>query len=439
MRSKSWTLKSWAPLGVLCALAGTGGAIAAPTTTAVIAAPAAPSADITRAVRSLWAANPEVQVARAELEAARARARAANQPLYNPAIELAAENADVDRRTVGVSLALDLSGKRRARSAVGDAERDVAQAAFDVVRRDVAARWLKAWFDTSLAVQQSRLGQRRVELMTRFADLAERRLKVGDISSTERDLAALALTEAQAQQAALLGRAAGVQASLASLGGPAEDALPAAPRELPPMPVNDTAFTPERLPELRLAQARTTSADASVRVAQRNRIPDPTIALTGGRVRVGPGAGMSQNVVGISLSVPLPIRNNYRAEVDAARAESDVAIAGLNGQRLTVRARANETSARYRALRDASAAFRSGRAAAFDERANLLERLWSAGEIGTSDYLVQLKQSLDTALSGMQLESETWQAWIDYLGAHGQLTAWGEGRDSENQNKDSNP
>ncbi|WP_225427851.1 TolC family protein [Dyella tabacisoli] len=400
-------------------------------------AQAGPSADLTRAVRALWTGNPEVQVARAELEAARARARAAHQPLYNPSLELAAENADVDRRTIGVSLALDLSGKRRARGAVGDAELDVAQAAYEVVRRDVAARWLKVWFETTLVVQESRLGQRRVELMARFAELAERRLKVGDISSTERDLAALALTEAQAQQAALLGKAPGVQASLAALGGPADASLPTPPRELPPMPRDDAAVAMERLPEWRLAQARTSSADASVRAAQRDRIPDPTIALTGGRVRTGSAAGMSQNVVGVSLSVPLPIRNNYRAEVDAARAESDAAAAGFSGQRLTLRARANETSARYRALREASAAFRGGRAAAFDERTGLLERLWGAGEIGTSDYLVQLKQSLDTALSGMQLENETWQAWIDYLGAHGQLTAWGEGRDDEGDNKPS--
>lgn len=409
-----------APWGVLCALvcASLG---AAP----VLAQPVNQYApiEIGRAIRELWASSPDVRAARAELEAASARARAAGQPLYNPELALSAENADVDRRTVDLSLALDLSGKRAARHAVGEAGVDVARAGYDQVRRDVAARWLKAWFAARLAARETGLGKRRVELMQRFTGLAERRLKVGDISITERDLAALALSEAQAQQAALLGRAAGAQAALAALGGPADmpDAL-----ALPGLPamVNAQSATPDQLPEMRQAQARAEGADAGIRVAQRQRVPDPVVALTGGRVRTGPGAGMNQNVIGLNLTVPLPVRNSYRAEVDAARAEADAAMAGLDAQRLATRARQRESELRYAALRDASVAFSGSRAAAFDERTALLERLWQAGEIGTSDYLVQLKQSLDTALSGIALENETWQAWIDHLIAAGQLIAW---------------
>ena len=37
-------------------------------------------------IRALWTINPDVQVARADLDAAYARARAADQPLYNPAL-----------------------------------------------------------------------------------------------------------------------------------------------------------------------------------------------------------------------------------------------------------------------------------------------------------------------------------------------------------------
>jgi cobalt-zinc-cadmium efflux system outer membrane protein len=40
---------------------------------------------------------------------------------------------------------------------------------------------------------------------------------------------------------------------------------------------------------------------------------------------------------------------------------------------------------------------------------------------------VQLKQSLDTALAAVALESQTWQAWFDYLAAAGRLTEWIDG------------
>ena len=81
--------------------------------------------------------------------------------------------------------------------------------------------------------------------------------------------------------------------------------------------------------------------------------------------------------------------------------------------------------------RRAAQAFRLSRAAAFDERTALLEKLWRAGELGTSDYLVQLKQSLDTALSGLELQSQAWQAWFDYLSAAGRLTDWIDGRNQD--------
>ncbi|HMH69160.1 MAG TPA: TolC family protein, partial [Pinirhizobacter sp.] len=119
-------------------------------------------------MQSIWLSSPEVDAARAQLDAARARARAAAQPLYNPSVALEAENADVNRRTAALSLALDLSGKRRARAAQGDAGLRVAEAGYDLVRRDIATRWLKAWAGAMLAARQSDLGTRRVALMRRF-------------------------------------------------------------------------------------------------------------------------------------------------------------------------------------------------------------------------------------------------------------------------------
>lgn len=383
------------------------------------------SAPLRDAVRSIWQASPEVQAARADVEAARARARAAAQPLYNPSLALEAENADVNRRTAGISLPLDLSGKRRARASQGDARLLASEAAYDVRRRDVAARWLKAWSTASLAARQSALGQQRLVLMQRFDELAAMRLKVGDISSPERDLAGLALGEAQLQQAALTANEAAARAALLAIGGDQRPPLPPLPGSLPPTTDGVPPRSFDELPELRQARAEQASAEAAVQVARRARIPDPTLSLTGGQVRSGP---RSDQVIGLSVSIPLPVLNTGRAEVDAARAEADAADASVRSRQFVLRAALQETQARYAALRGAAEAFRRGRAAAFEDRTALLEKLWRAGEISTSDYLVQLKQSLDTALSGQQLESDAWQSWFDYLTAAGRLTDWLDGR-----------
>lgn len=384
------------------------------------------------ALRTVWDASPEVQAARAELEAARARARAADRPLYNPTLSVDAENADVDRRTAGIGLALDLSGKRHARATQGQAELRASEASFEVARRDVAGRWLKTWASAALAARQSDFGKRRVELMQRFDDLAAQRLNVGDISSPERDLAGLALGEAQAQQATLVGNEAALRATLLAIAGDAAAALPALPEALPPESPTLAMRSVADLPELREARAKIERSDAAIDVARRNRIPDPTVSLTGGLVRSGPfNERVTDRVIGVSVSVPLPVLNTGRAEVDAARADADAAAASLKTRELSLRAMQSESRARYDALRDAVVSFRSGRAAALEDRTTLLEKLWRAGEISTSDYLVQLKQSLDTALSGLDLESRTWQAWFDYLSAAGRLTDWIEGTPQE--------
>jgi len=413
-----------ASLGAVCLLCA-GALDAAPVDFRQVSAPPAWRA----ALQAVWSASPEIAAARAELEAARARAAAAAQPLYNPELSLEVENADVKRRVIGIGLPLDLSGKRRVRGAQGDAKLRAAEASFAVARQALAVRWLKATTTATLASRQSELGRQRVQLMQRFDELAERRLKVGDLSSPERDLAALALGEAQMQQAALEGDAAGARAAVLAIAGvDATEKLPPTPSDLPP---DADAIAPkplQELPTLIGAHAELAAAEAGVGVAQRARLPDPVLSLAGGEVRSG---HVRDNVIGVSVSIPLPVRNSGGAEVQAARAEANAASAGLRVEERQARARLAESKARYTALRTAAGAFRNGRAAAYEDRTTLLEKLWRAGEIGTSDYLVQLKQSLDTALSGCELESRVWQAWFDYLAAAGRLADWIDGEAQE--------
>ncbi|NID14521.1 TolC family protein [Luteibacter yeojuensis] len=376
------------------------------------------------ALHALWSDSPQVQAADAAVRAARERARAAAQPVYNPSLQLEGENADVDRRTAGASLTLDVSGKRKARMAEGDAELRSREARYALERRDVALDWLKAWSSVVLSREQGALGRRRVELMRRFDELAAQRLNVGDISSPERDLAGLALGEARIQQAGLEAQEASALAALASLGPGADAVLSALPRELPPAQGLPPPVSTGERPELVQAQAEQERAEAAVTVADRGRRPDPTLSLTGGQVRSGP---RTDRVVGISVSIPLPVLNAGSYDVSAARADADAAFASRRAIALRSDARLKQARATYEAMRMASDGYRQGRAGAFDERAKLLDKLWQAGEIGTSDYLVQLKQSLDAALSGIALENQTWQAWFDYLAAAGRLTEWIDG------------
>jgi outer membrane protein, heavy metal efflux system len=124
------------------------------------------------------------------------------------------------------------------------------------------------------------------------------------------------------------------------------------------------------------------------------------------------------------VKIPLFVRNSYSAEVSAAQSAADAADANRRDLALRASAESNQTAASYNALREAWVAWEQSRAPSATERSALLQKLWEAGEISTADYLVQLKQSLDTELTATGIRARVWQAFADWLAASAQLDTW---------------
>ncbi|MGH8078736.1 MAG: TolC family protein, partial [Lysobacter sp.] len=127
------------------------------------------------ALQAAWQQHPSYRITEAQLAAARARLDAAGQPLYNPEVELAAEDEGPDRTaTAGVNLTLDLSGKRRVRRDAASARVDQVTAEAKLRRRDFIKQWFASWAELQTAQQRVNTGERRVALVARFADLARK-------------------------------------------------------------------------------------------------------------------------------------------------------------------------------------------------------------------------------------------------------------------------
>ncbi|MCB1553849.1 MAG: TolC family protein [Xanthomonadales bacterium] len=379
-------------------------------------------AELPCAVRGAWSAHPAFAATESTLAAARARAQAASKPLYNPELELAYDR-DGDERTTtaGLSLTLDLSGKRAARETVGAADLSLAEAEAALQRSGFAQQWLLAAVGRRAALARVALGEQRLALMQRFADLAERQLQAGDIAPLERDLALLARNQADAEQATLLGDLAAAEEAFRAVGGdpgaaPVDGNCPA-----PAVGQLTDRFDPFATPEGRVALASATSVEGRVRLAERERRADPTISLNAGRLDVG---SASDNVLGVAISVPLQFRNPYRAELVAAQADAEAARAEQKRVELELRARAERSLRTSEALQQAWSRWSKGPGPQLTERADLLERLWRAGELSTADFLTQLNQSLDTAFAGSDLQSQASRATVEALYATGRLDAW---------------
>ena len=417
-----------ARVGRLTGLAWLLASLALPTAaTPVVSSPVAVAPlPLRQAVRAAWEAHPQSLRTEALLDAARARVDAARQPLYNPEVDLDAEREGSDRTTTaGFSLTLDVSGKRRVRTDAATARLDQATAEARVRRRDFARQWFASWAALQTTNQRVIAGERRIALVTRFAGLADKQRAAGDISGLERDLALLARDEAEAEQSQLLAERAEAASQFRAVGGDPEGlAAPALPSDALPSPAA-LPVSVDGLPDWQAAQAAAVVAEREIDVARRNRRADPTLGVRGGRVNYGDNSGnASDNVVGVSVSVPLFVRNSYRAEVLAAQADAAAAVADAGRVRIELEAEQRRAVDSYAAAHAAWARWNRSRGTDIARRADLLERLWREGELSTSDYLLQLKQTLDTALAGAELEARLWRSYTDYLAATGQLERW---------------
>ena len=374
------------------------------------------------AVREAWTRHPAAEATEQTLAAAEARAEASSRPLYNPDLELAYDDEGPEQTaTAGLALTLDLSGKRRARTDAGQADLVLAEAEAALRRSGFAQQWLQAWTEHGIARERVRIGEERLALMQRFADLAERQLTVGDISSLERDLALLARDEAQAEQATLLADAAAATEAFRAVGGDLSRGTDIAALGVPAVWTTDPSWQVAAAPEGRIAAATAASSTARIAIAERDRRPDPTVSLYGGRKDIGT---VSEDVIGVAVSVPLFVRNRFSAELAAAKADSSAASAELRRVELELRARAERNISSYGAVRDAWTRWSQSPGTDVAARADLLERLWRAGEVSTADYLIQIKQTLDTALAGADLRGRLWRSYVDTLYSTGQLDTW---------------
>lgn len=375
--------------------------------------------------------NPGVQAARAAVEAAEARARGADRPLYNPELELDAEQAETRTGTLGLSQTIDWADKRGARTAVADAELDKARAEYTAVRQQLAGELLAALGRYHTAADIQRLAQQRQELMQRFLDLAEQRRQAGDINQVELDLARLAHTQATLQLSQAASDLAEAAQTLAAITGNPRRDWPLLPDDLPLLQTIDADTLLKDLPALRAQQARVGAARSTVALRSRERRPDPTIGVRAGQERAfRNGNDDAYGVTGLTLSIPLYVRNNFSAEVAAAGAEQTQAEQSLQDAYRRARARLLSAAERYRLSRGAWAAWLKSGQASLGSQVELLERIWRAGEMSTADYLVQLNQTLDTRLNAREVQGRLWTAWADWLVASGQMDAWLGGADA---------
>lgn len=371
-------------------------------------------------IRDAVSKHPRVLAEIALVDSRSALERAAGKAIYNPELEFDAESATDDTYSIGLNQTIDFGNKRSARKKVAASEHTLSVSRMASVRKNITIILLNALAGFHSSSQQFGLAGSRLKIVQEFSDLANRRYRAGDISQTELNIANLALAQAQidyATQKSMLAeteQALRLQSQISS-----SVSWPQLPTKLPSISTDklDVDYLVAALPNVRAAQNQVNVFKDLISLRQRERKPDPTVGIRGGEEG-------SDTLIGINLSIPLFVRNSFNEEVVAAQSEQREAEYRYQNILNSSRTQIIASTKRLQFTQDAWDSWENSGQSSYKNQSELLKRLWEAGELSTTDYLVQLNQILDMQVSATELRNQLWRSWFDWLRASGEIRNW---------------
>jgi len=385
--------------------------------------------------------HPSVLAAKSAVDAAGYQLIAADKALYNPELELDVETAETDSASIGLSQTIDWGDTRGAKTEMARAQRSAARFGFESVRREIADDFLSglAQYHTSSALKL--LAQQGEKLMQQSAQLAKQRFDAGDLGKVEVDLANLTYAQSRFKLADAISQQARATQNLIALTGNVNRNWPLMLSAFPDPVFPDLIHpdsqknsqrqaqiidsTVQQLPQLREITSRVKSAQANIKVQSGQGAVNPTIAFRAGKEE-------QDALIGLTLSIPLQIRNNFKAEVDVANAEMIQAEREAIDAYRKLKSRLEIAIVSYELSRGAWLSWQQSGADTLSEQITLLERLWKAGELNTTDYLIQLTQALLTKSSAIEQRGRMWTDWSEWLIASGKIEQWLKNTSSKN-------
>jgi cobalt-zinc-cadmium efflux system outer membrane protein len=296
--------------------------------------PPAPAPDVTtldEALTQAGAASPSTEAAGAGVRAAEAgRTVAGLRP--NPSLSAESENVvgtgpyrgfNEAETTVTFEMPIELGGKRGARIGVADARTYRARLDAAIALADVRLQVTQLYIETVAAERRLAIAQDRLRIADEALRVARDRVTVGDVSPIDEQRAAVQQVNAQAEveRAERAARVSRQNLGLligASIIGPLDQSWFDRAGGYGP----EVMVRAEETLAFAAARADLRIADANVRLARSQRVPDLTVSAGARKI-----SATNDTAAVIGVSVPLPFFNNGRASIAQASAERDQADA----------------------------------------------------------------------------------------------------------------
>ena len=315
-------------------------------TASVVAAPANPPSTLTALIDAALRDNKDLQAARHAVDGARARLQQAGLG-PNPRLELAGRNDAVFSNageyavSVGFSQEFPIAGRLARQQDVARVDVALAQAEIAQAERTLAGNIVAAYYRLLVQDRQVAAQDRLIAVDDALLSVTRNRLRAAEVAETDVTTAQLEQRRARQQRSLLQIQRATQRAELNQLLGRTGDAALttddtlAAPGALPDVAVLQRQALTSR-PDLRTAYLNADRARAEQALARAERWEDWTVGVGVEQDRLvldGAPAQQASRAIAVSLSIPLPLRNNRQgriAEALSAGAQANDSVQALS-------------------------------------------------------------------------------------------------------------
>ncbi len=354
--------------------------------------------------------HPQVKAAKEELNAELYTADSLEKALYNPELssEFGKEGSE-KTYTLGINQTLDFTKKRETRKQQAVFARINAQRNYELLFQEKMAQALNALVTWEASLKRSQLVSQQEKQIENLLEIVKQRINSGDLGELDAELTYLSLSQ-------LFGEVARVQAQLRRAEADLNELLPDWQNNKIDIDENNWDikalqkydYLIDQHPLVQATKAQWDVAILSAEVAKKEKKADPTVGLEAGKLG-------SEDVLSLTFSMPLNIRNNFSSQYKAANQQASAAessyLAVVRKQKYAIEASKlalNEYRNRYKKWQ----ALMQGRG---KNSESLLHKQWNVGDISTTQYLLTLQQRTEGLLAGIGLEQEYKFALIQLL------------------------
>lgn len=348
-------------------------------------------------------ANPELRSAQANIGAYEGALTDAKSTLWNnPQISgevlrrRIPSSSDANEWNIGIAQTFELAGQQDFRREAALHEMEAAKVGVEEIQRQLRAE-VEQRFVRVLGLQ-SRIDieVETIRLVQGASEAVQKRVRVGEDTKLEGNLAAVEVGRANNQIVILNEQLIQARAELATLLQLPPDNLPEVAGDLQRMPanytLNDLLTSAVNRAQLKALDHRREAANKRLALERAAVYPDVTLGLSAGQE--GP-SGERENITGLSVSVPLPLFR--RNATGISRAMADVTQTNIEKTTAEREAKARVITLwkKLESTRDRAKNLNTRILPSLEENQQLATKAFKAGEIGLVDLLVVSRQSID--------------------------------------------